>query len=135
MDAEPTARSRPRWLIPAAAIVTLVLLGGLFWLFRPGGEEANAPVDVFKLPTMDGTLVVVEPPRLVLKPFEPVDGNEEIEFTIREQDTKNFDVAHLRSHSSIGLPTRLYYLEEGGKYFAVYKTDAPANSSRRGEDR
>src|SRR5688572_19300737 len=104
MDAETTAPSRPRWLIPAAAVVTLIALGGLFWLFRPGGEEANAPVDVFKLPTMDGTLVVVEPPRLVLKPFKPVDGKDEIEFTIRDQDKGNFDVAHLRSHSSIGLP-------------------------------
>jgi hypothetical protein len=132
MDAETIAPNRPRWLIPTAAVVTLILLGGLFWLFRPGGEDAKAPVDVFKLPTMDGTLVVVEPPRLVMKPFEPVDGKEEIEFTIREQDKGNFDVAHLRSHSAVGLPTRLYYLEEGGKYYAVYKTDAPANSRREG---
>jgi hypothetical protein len=109
-----------------------VLLAGLFWLFRPGGESANAPVDVFKLPKMDGTLVVVEPPRLVLRPFQPVDGQREVEFTIREQDMKNFDLAHLRSHSSIGLPTRLFYLEEDGKRYAVYKVDAPANSRQDG---
>ena len=96
----------------------------------PAARSANAPVDVFDLPTMDGTLVVVEPPKLVLSAFKPVDGQEEIEFTIRDQDKRNFDVAHLRSHSSIGLPTRIFYLEEGGKRYAVYKTDAPANSSR-----
>ena len=105
----------------------VVLLAGLFWLFRPGGEDAKAPVDVFKLPTVDGTLVVVEPPRLVLRPFKPVDGQSEIEFTIRDQDKGNFDIAHLRSHSSIGLPTRIFYFEEDGKRYAVYKVDAPAN--------
>lgn len=122
--------ARPRWLIATIVIATVVLLGGLFWLFRPEGGEPNAPVDVFDLPTMDGTLVVVEPPKLVMKLFRPVNGQEEVEFTIREQDKKNFDVAHLRSHSSIGLPTRIFYLEEGGQRYAVYKTDAPANSSR-----
>ena len=131
-ETETQAPTRPRWLIFAAAGVTLILLVGLFWLFRPGDGAPEAPVDVFSLPTVDGTLVVVEPPRLVLKPFKPVDGQEELEFTIREQDQKNFDIAHLRSHSSIGLPTRLFYLEEGGKRYAVYKTDAPANSSREG---
>jgi hypothetical protein len=124
--------AKPRWLIWTIVGVAVIVLAGLFWLFRPGGEEANAPVDVFDLPTMDGTLVVVEPPRLVMRPFEPLDGKEEIEFTIREQDKKNFDVAHLRSHSSVGLPTRIFYLEEGGKLYAVYKTDAPANSRREG---
>ena len=44
----------------------------------------------------------------------------------------NFDIAHLRSHSSIGLPTRIFYLEENGKRYAVYKVDAPANSRREG---
>jgi hypothetical protein len=124
------APAKPRWLIWTIVGAAVIVLAGLFWLFRPGGEEANAPVDVFDLPTMDGTLVVVEPPKLVLKPFKPVDGQTEIEFTIRDQDRKNFDIAHLRSHSSIGLPTRLFFLEEGGTRFAVYKADAPANSSR-----
>ena len=127
---ETTERSRPRWLVPTAAAITVVLLVGLFWLFRPSDSGPNAPVDVFSLPTIDGTLVEVEPPKLVMRPFKPVDGQREIQFTIRDQDKKNFDIAHLRSHSSIGLPTRIFYLEEGGKRFAVYKTDAPANSSR-----
>ena len=130
--AEPGETSRPRWLVPVAGVVTLLLLAGLFWLFRPGGENAKAPVDVFKLPKIDGTLVVVEPPRLVLRAFKPVNGKSEIEFTIRDQDKGNFDIAHLRSHSSIGLPTRIFYLEENGKRYAVYKTDAPANSRREG---
>jgi hypothetical protein len=124
---------KPRWLVWTIVVGGLVVLAALFWLFRPGGEDAQAPVDVFDLPTIDGTLVVVEPPKLVLKAFKPVNGVQELEFTIRDQDKKNFDIAHLRSHSSIGLPTRLFYLEEDGKRYAVYKTDAPANSSR-GQD-
>jgi len=120
--------TRPRWVVPVAGLLTLLVLAGLFWLFRPGDGGPKAPVDVFKLPRMDGTLVVVEPPRLVLKPF---DGASDVQFTIRDQDRRNFDVAHLRSHSSIGLPTRIYFLQEGGKRYAVYKTDAPANSRRR----
>ena len=90
--------AKPRWLIWTIIGVAVVVLAGLFWLFRPGGEEANAPVDVFDLPTMDGTLVIVEPPRLVMRPFKPVDGQQEVEFTIRDKDKGNFDIAHLRSH-------------------------------------
>ena len=44
----------------------------------------------------------------------------------------NFDIAHLQSHSSVALPTRLYLERSGGRYFAVYKEDAPANSDTGG---
>jgi len=117
-------------MIAGGTLVAIVIGSLLFWLFGPGGSAPEAPVNVSDLPYMDGTLVEVDPPTLVLRPFEPEAGESEIEFTIRPQDEKRFDIAHLRSHSSIGLPTRLFYLEENGRRYAVYKQDAPANSSR-----
>lgn len=110
--------------------MALAVASVLFWLFGPGGSAPEAPVNVSELPYVDGTLVEVAPPKLVLRPFRPQDGRDELEFTIREQDKRHFDVAHLRSHSSVGLPTRLFYIEQSGRLYAVYKQDAPANSSR-----
>ena len=118
---------------PLVAGLTALAIGSvslIVWLFGPSPEEPKAPVNVASLPAVDGTLVVVDLPRLVLKSFRPLDGKTELEFTVREQDRENFDVAHLRSHSSIGLPTRIYYLQENGKLYAVFKEDAPANSRR-----
>ena len=124
------ARSpKQRAIIIAAALGLIAVISLLVWLFSPGGSEPGPPIDLADVPFVDGTLVVVDPPRLVLRTSG--DNQEEMAFTIREQDMGNFDVAHLRSHSSIGLPTRLYYLESEGKLFAVYKEDAPANSSRQ----
>ena len=99
----------------AGALVSIALV----WLFSPGEHEVKA---------LDGTLVVVEDRALTMEPFKPVDGRATVHFTIREQDVKYFDVAHLKSHSSIALPTRIYYVKSGEQYFARYKEDAPANS-------
>ena len=121
---------RQRWAIAIGTLGAVVIGSVLFWLFGPGGSTPEAPVNLSDVPYIDGTLVEVEPPTLVLRPFDESAGAEEMEFTIRPQDEQHFDVAHLRSHSSIGLPTRLYYLEENGRKFAVYKQDAPANSNR-----
>jgi hypothetical protein len=68
---------------------------------------------------------VVEETRLALR---PADGSAEVNFTIRPEDVDNFDIAHLQSHSSVGIPTRIYYEEDGGTKYAVYKEDAPVNS-------
>lgn len=122
-----------RMLVAGLTALAIGLVSILAWLFGPGAAAPKAPVDVASLPSADGTLVVVDLPRLVLKTFRPVDGKREVEFTVREADRANFDVAHLRSHSSIGLPTRVYFEREGGRYFAVFKEDAPANSSREAQ--
>lgn len=120
---------RRRVQIAAGGSAAVLASLGLLLLFGPGGGEPNAPPNLNSLQHVDGTLVVVEERRLVLEPFEPVDGRTEIEFAIREEDARYFDIAHLRSHSSVALPTRLYYEKSGDGYFARYKEDAPANSS------
>ena len=106
--------------------IVLVVLVALFLLFR-GSSPPAAPVNVEDLPRVDGTLTAVEDDRLMMQPFEPLDGDVEIEFELREAYKQNFDVAHLRSHSAVGIPTRIYYRRDGDVYVAVYKTDAPAN--------
>ena len=123
------AGRRKRWLL---ALPAVLLLGALVWLFAAEGSQPPAPTDLADLadlPRVDGTLNVVEETRLVMTPFEPLDGDAEVEFTIPEKYRANFDLAHLRSHSSVGIPTRIYYLEQDGQLLAVYKADAPANGS------
>lgn len=113
------------------AIPVVFLLGALVWLFSAEGAQPEAPTNLSDLPTVDGTLNVVEAERLVMTPFEPLDGDSEVEFEIPEKYQGNFDVAHLRSHSSVGIPTRIYYLEQDGRRLAVYKEDAPVNTGVR----
>lgn len=113
------------------ALATLAILGALVWLFGSEGQQPQAPTNVKDLPRVDGTLIEVEARRLVMRPFEPLDGSEKIEFTIVDKYAKNFDLAHLRSHSSVAIPTRIYYLKRDGEYLAVYKTDAPANDRKK----
>lgn len=128
-----TATRRGRVLTTTAAALLALFLGCVVWLFGSAPPEIERPANVASLPSVDGTLLVVEPDRLVLDAFEPLDGDAEIEFTIRDADRGHFDLAHLRSHSSIALPTRLFYEQDGGEYFAVYKEDAPVNSMREAE--
>jgi hypothetical protein len=109
----------------------VVFLGIVVWLFGSTPAEVARPANVASLPSVDGTLLVVESDRLVLDTFTPIDGKQEVEFTIRPRDASHFDLAHLRSHSSIALPTRLFYERDGDEFFAVYKEDAPANSARQ----
>ena len=127
-ESERRRRGRLELLLGSSVLVGVLVLVSLIWLFGPGDDDPKAPADVKSLPYADGTLVVVEDRALTMEPFKPVDGRSEIEFTIREQDAQYFDIAHLKSHSSIALPTRIYYEKSGGQYFARYKEDAPANS-------
>ena len=117
----------PRLKLLLAAIAVCLVAVGLILLFGGGSSEPSKPASAEDLPYVDGTLVVAEQTRLVLR---PADGGAELDFTIRPEDVGNFDIAHLQSHSSIGIPTRIYYDEEGGTRSAVYKEDAPANSQR-----
>lgn len=129
-DVASTRRGRVGLFASSAALA--LFLGVVVWLFGSAPPEVERPANVASLPSIDGTLLVVESDRLVLDAFEPLDGKDEITFVIRAKDRSHFDLAHLRSHSSIALPTRLFYERSGGKFYAVYKEDAPANSARKG---
>lgn len=117
----------PRLKLLLAAIVACLAAVGVILLFGGGSSEPSKPASAQDLPYIDGTLVIAEETRLVLR---PADGGSEVTFAIRAEDVGNFDIAHLQSHSSIGIPTRIYYEEDGGTRYAVYKEDAPVNSQR-----
>jgi hypothetical protein len=111
------------------ALVALWLFGVPSFGAKPLTLEP--PVGYERMPHVDGSLKVVEERELVLRPFRPVDGRREVRFEVRDADANRFDMAHLRAHSAIGVPTRIYYERDGDRYVARWKTDAPVNSARR----
>lgn len=120
--------------VGALAVISLVVLAVLF----SGSSESTKPPPAFVTDTtaapqvqrVDGTLTEVSEQRLVLRPFS---GEAEMEFVILPEDLPNFDIAHMLSHSSVALPTRIYYERDGDQLVAKYKEDAPANSRREQE--
>lgn len=106
-------RSRRFWsstLTGVGAFALILLVGIGAWAFAPSDAPAiTPPENVDELPYADGVMVEVDLPRLVLQSYAPVDGKTEVEFRVRDSDLKYFDVVHLRAHSSIGLPTRVFY--------------------------
>ncbi len=133
----PVDRKAPaRWSSFATglgAFAVILLLGVGVWAFAPSdAPPITPPENVDELPYADGVMVEVDLPRLVMESYSPVDGRQEVEFRVRDSDLKYFDVVHLRAHSSIGLPTRVFYERDGDTYWAVYKEDAPANSAGEG---
>ncbi|MGE4425137.1 MAG: hypothetical protein AB7G37_01640 [Solirubrobacteraceae bacterium] len=131
-------RLNPRVAWATTLAVALVSLAVLILLFSGSGETAAPPPDFVTDPSaapqvqrVDGTLVVVEQDRLVLQPFS---GGADMEFTIEPEDRGNFDIAHLQSHSSVALPTRIHYERVGDRLLARYKEDAPANSHREAQE-
>jgi hypothetical protein len=128
VDSVPT----PKFLQIPVALLTISLtafLGIGIWLFAPSDTgEVKPPPGLESFQYVDGVMTKVELPRLVMKSFTDVEGKSNLEFSVPESSLRFFDVVHMRAHSSIGLPTRIYFKEVDGKLIAVYKTDAPANS-------
>ena len=118
----------PRMKYLVAALVSCVAAVGLIVLFGGGSSEPEKPAAAEGLAFMDGTLTVVEQDRLAMKPLT---GAGEVTFKIAPEDAGNFDIAHLQSHSSVAIPTRIFYRDESGTFFAVYKEDAPVNSEQQ----
>lgn len=114
-----------RWRRNVALLAGAAACSALLYLFLGPGRAPDPPPGLASMRHVDGTLTVVEDDRLVLAPFG---GGREIAFVIRPADTGYFDLAHMRSHSSVALPTRIYYEQQGEQRFARYKEDAPANS-------
>ncbi len=122
-----TRRADVRGSLPYFVAMAAV---GLWWLFAPSGALPQQPPDLSRLPRVDGTLTVVEPSHLELRPFRSARGQRPLSFVIRSRDSRNFDLAHMRSHSALGVPTRIYFERQRGRLVALYKQDAPANGSR-----
>ena len=133
-----TLADRPRssWSATVTLIATAAataLLGVGAWLFAPSElGELEPPPDLASYAYVDGVVSEVDMPRVTLRAYEPVSGDRALTFEVREGAASYFDVVHLRAHSSIGLPTRVYYERDGERLLAVYKEDAPANSGGEG---
>lgn len=113
----------------ATTFVLGILLGAGLWLFAPSDlDEVQPPPDIDSYAFVDGVLSEVELPTLTMNAYESVNGSTELTFVVPDENLQYFDVVHLRAHSSIGLPTRIFYKEQDGELIAVYKIDAPANS-------
>ena len=121
--------TRRRSVQYGAALAVAVAISAVLYLFLGPGSSPYPPPDLASLHHVDGTLTVDEERRLVMRPFEPLDGRAgEVEFTIRDRDARYFDIAHMQSHSAVAVPTRIYFEKRGERYFARFKEDAPANS-------
>ena len=130
-DAEKKLKRAKLGLAASLGLLSLLPISGLVWLFGPADHAGSGEVDTSNAELVDGTLTLVNERRLVMKPFEPLEGDSEVEFTIPEEELEDFDIAHLQSHSAVGLPTRVFYEEDGGGgYVAVLVEDAPVNSSQ-----
>ena len=129
-DAEHKLKRAKQLVAGSLGLLCLLPIAGLVWLFSPLEHADPGEVDTSGAEHVDGTLTLVSEEELVMKPFEPLDGQSEVEFSIPEEDLENFDIAHLQSHSAVGLPTRVFYEDDGAEYTAVFVEDAPVNSAQ-----
>ncbi len=123
------SRNFPRIPVALLSMFFTLFLGSIIWLFAPSDTgEAKPPPGLESFRYVDGVMSKVDLPLLVMKAYDEVDGKKNLEFKVPESSLRFFDVVHMRAHSSIGLPTRIYFKVVNGEFIAVYKTDAPANS-------
>lgn len=114
-DGHAPVSKRTALVVAALLFGTLVAAALLF-----GGGGSGDPKLPSSSPTIDGTLTVVEPDRLVLRPF---DGGRELTLTVRPENVDRLNLGHLRAHASSGLGTRVYYERSGERYFAIAAAD------------
>lgn len=126
MTPDPARHSERRVVAYHLAAILAVCL---VWLYGPSYALPQAPADLARLPKVDGTLTAVDERRLVLKPLEAGAQDRRLVLWIRYQDERNFQLAHLRAHAALGIPTRLFFRRVGGRDYAVWKEDAPVNAS------
>lgn len=122
--------SRPRgtrWRRNAALLGVAAACSALLFLFLGPTRAPEPPPGLSSMAFADGTLTVVEDDRLVLEPFA-AGARGALRFIIRPEDERYFDIAHVQSHSSVALPTRIYYERSGTRLYARFKEDAPVNS-------
>ncbi len=114
-----------RDLIRLAAVLTalLVLAGGIMLLTQGGADDGDsgAAADGTQL-IVDGVVTEVTPEKLVLRPN---DGTPLMTFLIRATERPSFDIFHLQEHAADGLSTRVTYVKQGERTYALRADDAP----------
>ena len=136
-DATPAPEglsSRRRGAYLAAAVALLLALVVPVVLLSGGSDDDGATTTTdasgaassgkVSGPSLEGRIVVAEPDRLVINTSEPIDGQGQFELVVRPQDAAGVDVPHLLVHASDGLPSRIYYEQEGKTRYAVGQQDA-----------
>jgi hypothetical protein len=113
------ASSRSDLLRMGAVIALLLLITGGLLLVTSGGSDDRGGSG---LATTDGVLAAVSDDRLTLT---PADGGSLQTFELRPIDARRLDLLHLQQHMAQRLPSRVHYLEEGAKRYAVRVDDLP----------
>lgn len=119
-----------RGMTAVATFLLTMMVGAGAWLFAPSSSGlVPPPPNLEQYDYVDGVLAQVDLPVLVMNAYAPIEGESRLTFRVRDANINYFDVVHLRAHSSIGLPTRVYFERIDNELIAVYKIDAPVNSS------
>jgi hypothetical protein len=105
-----------------ALLGALLLVAGVIMFATEGGSGSSGAKARAGEATIDGRVLSVTTEKLVL---QPADGSPEISFDIRQIDLKRFDVFHLEQHAQQGLLTRVTFIRDKGKLYAVNALDAP----------
>ena len=108
------------------AVALLLLASVVVAVAVSSGGDGDGGGDIADLPTADGVLVLVQPDRLRMRLQEPIDGQLEVDFHVRPEDQADLNVAHLQIHAADGLPTRIFYEEDDGRYVARSAVDLPS---------
>lgn len=102
----------------------LVVTGAIVLATSSGSKGDSGPSAPGGTQTIDGIVMQVDAVKLVLRPA----GGQDVTFEIRAVDQPNFDVFHLKQHAADGLNTRVTYLQDGSRRYALRADDAPEPS-------
>ena len=114
-DQQPTGLDRRDLLRLGGLILALLAIVGVVLL--AGGGDA----DERRTGRAQGVLTEVSQTRLVL---QPAAGPPQT-YTVRPEDVRNLDIAHLEQHAADALPSIVHYERQGDERFAVRVDDAP----------
>lgn len=120
-DRRPSRRRRAV-LLSIAGVLLSTLVAGVA-AFAGAGSEGSG-----ELATTEGLIVVADDEGIVLRPTEPVDGEDEVRFVLPPADRiDELDLEHLRYHATTAWPVRIAYEREGDAYIARAASDLPGS--------
>jgi hypothetical protein len=103
-----------------AVLAALLAVTGVALLLTQGSSD-GAGAERFK--SVDGRITAIDQTGLVL---QPAAGGPAQSFTIRPSDVRRLDIAHLQTHMAQGLPSRVFYEDDGAARYAVRVDDLRA---------